>query len=110
MSFAPRSTPYSGFAELLKSQAFGPLGSARYVGYATDIHESGQLLLQIISDIMDVAKVETGRIHLAPDWVDAGHLMASVVRLIEPRAAAAGLSFEVSCPSAPCPGCGRMKD
>ena len=75
-----------GFAELLKCQSFGPLGSARYVGYATDIHESGQLLLQIISDIMDVAKVETGRIHLASDWVDAGHLMASVVRLIEPRA------------------------
>jgi signal transduction histidine kinase len=84
-----------GFAELLKSQAFGPLGSARYVGYATDIHESGRLLLQIISDIMDVAKVETGRIHLASDWVDAGRLLASVTRLIEPRAVSAGLSFEV---------------
>ena len=60
-----------GFAELLKNQSFGPLGSARYVGYAADIHDSGQLLLQIISDIMDVAKVETGRINLAPDWVDA---------------------------------------
>ena len=92
-----------GFAELLKSQSFGPLGSARYVGYATDIHESGQLLLQIISDIMDVAKVETGRIHLASDWVDAGHLMASVVRLIEPRAVAAGLSFEVALPEHPLP-------
>ena len=92
-----------GFAELLKNQSFGPLGSARYVGYATDIHESGQLLLQIISDIMDVAKVETGRIHLASDWVDAGHLMASVVRLIEPRAAAAGLSFEVALPERPLP-------
>ena len=50
---------------------------------------------------MDVAKVETGRIHLASDWVDAGHLMASVVRLIEPRAVAADLSFEVACPSTP---------
>jgi signal transduction histidine kinase len=92
-----------GFAELLKSQSFGPLGSARYVGYAADIHESGQLLLQIISDIMDVAKVETGRIHLASDWVDAGRLMASVVRLIEPRAASAGLSFEVALPEHPLP-------
>jgi signal transduction histidine kinase len=87
-----------GFAELLKNQSFGPLGSARYVGYAADIHDSGKLLLQIISDIMDVAKVETGRINLAHDWVDAGHLMASVTRLIEPRAVAAGLSFEVALP------------
>jgi signal transduction histidine kinase len=44
---------------------------------------------------MDVAKVETGRIHLASDWVDAGRLLASVTRLIEPRAVSAGLSFEV---------------
>jgi len=87
-----------GFAELLKNQSFGPLGSARYVGYAADIHDSGQLLLQIISDIMDVAKVETGRINLAHDWVDASHLLVSVGRLIEPRAAAAGLSFEVVLP------------
>jgi signal transduction histidine kinase len=50
-----------------------------------------------------VAKVETGRIHLASDWVDAGHLMASVVRLIEPRAVAAGLSFEVALPEHPMP-------
>jgi signal transduction histidine kinase len=92
-----------GFAELLQNQLFGPLGSPRYLGYAADIHESGKLLLQIISDIMDVAKVETGRIHLAPDWVDAEHLMASVVRLIEPRASAAGLSFEVSLPEHPLP-------
>jgi signal transduction histidine kinase len=42
-----------------------------------------------------VAKVETGHIHLASDWVDAGHLLASVTRLIEPRAVSAGLSFEV---------------
>jgi len=92
-----------GFAELLKSQAFGPLGSDRYVGYAGDIHDSGHLLLQIISDIMDVAKVETGRIHLASDWVDAGHLLASVTRLIEPRAVSAGLSFEVALPESPLP-------
>lgn len=92
-----------GFAELLKNQSFGPLGSARYVGYAADIHDSGQLLLQIISDIMDVAKVETGRINLAHDWVDAGHLLASVARLIEPRAAAACLSFEIVVPKRPLP-------
>jgi signal transduction histidine kinase len=92
-----------GFAELLKNQSFGPLGSARYVGYAADIHDSGQLLLQIISDIMDVAKVETGRINLAQDWVDADHLLASVARLIEPRAAAACLSFEVVVPKHPLP-------
>jgi len=92
-----------GFAELLKNQSFGPLGSARYVGYAADIHDSCKLLLQIISDIMDVAKVETGRTHLASDWVDTGHLMASVVRLIEPRAVAAGLNFEVVLPERPLP-------
>ena len=52
---------------------------------------------------MDVVKVETGRIHLASDWVDAGHLLASVTRLIEPRAVSAGLSFEVELPESPLP-------
>ncbi len=92
-----------GFSELLKNQTFGPLGSARYVGYASDIFDSGKLLLQIISDIMDVAKVETGRIHLAQDWVDADHLVSSVVRLIEPRAAAAGIAFETRVAQEPLP-------
>ncbi|UEM21520.1 HAMP domain-containing histidine kinase [Skermanella mucosa] len=92
-----------GFSELLKNQTFGPLGSARYVGYASDIFDSGKLLLQIISDIMDVAKVETGRIHLAQDWVDADHLVSSVVRLIEPRAAAAGIAFETRIMREPLP-------
>ncbi|UEM03009.1 HAMP domain-containing histidine kinase [Skermanella rosea] len=92
-----------GFSELLKNQTFGPLGSARYVGYASDIFDSGKLLLQIVSDIMDVAKVETGRIHLAHDWVDADHLVSSVVRLIEPRAAAAGIAFETRIARQPLP-------
>ncbi|EWY42874.1 hypothetical protein N825_02250 [Skermanella stibiiresistens SB22] len=96
-----------GFSELLQNQTFGPLGGpisgARYVGYATDIHDSGRLLLQIISDIMDVAKVETGRIHLAHDWVDTRQLLSSVVRLIEPRAAAADIAFEMVVSGEPLP-------
>src|SRR5688500_2265201 len=68
---------------------------------AADIHDSGALLLQIISDIVDVAKVETGRTQLSPDWVDSRRLLASVVRLIEPRAACAAIAFETV--PAPCP-------
>jgi two-component system cell cycle sensor histidine kinase PleC len=57
-------TPLSaiiGFSELIETQAMGPIGNTKYRDYATDIRESGQHLLGIINDILDMSKVESGK-------------------------------------------------
>ena len=57
-----------GFAEVIESEAFGPIGNARYRGYSHDIRESGQQLLSIINNILDLTRIEAGKadIQLGP--------------------------------------------
>jgi signal transduction histidine kinase len=75
-----------GFAEVIELETFGPIGP-RYREYATDIHGSGRHLLQVINDILDLAKVESGKMQLHEVRIDAAVLMQGCVRLIKPRAA-----------------------
>ena len=53
-----------GFSELIHRQTFGPLGSERYGEYAQDILDSGRHLLKLINDILDVSKMEAGKVEL----------------------------------------------
>ncbi len=53
-----------GFSEVMKDQHLGPMSNARYLGYATDIHASGRYLLGIINDILDLSKIEAGKMSL----------------------------------------------
>jgi two-component system, cell cycle sensor histidine kinase PleC len=53
-----------GFSELMQTQLFGALGSPRYVEYCRDIHHSGSYLLQVLSDILDMSRLEAGRLRL----------------------------------------------
>jgi signal transduction histidine kinase len=53
-----------GFSEVMKDQHLGPLNNARYLGYASDIHASGGYLLGIINDILDLSKIEAGKMSL----------------------------------------------
>ena len=53
-----------GFSEVMQTQMFGPMGSPQYLEYARDIHKSGQFLLDVISDILDMSKIEAGRMQL----------------------------------------------
>jgi PAS domain S-box-containing protein len=71
-----------GFAEILERELFGPLGDPRYVEFAADIHRSGRHLLEIISDILDLAKVEAGEMGLEEREVDVAELMRGAARLI----------------------------
>jgi signal transduction histidine kinase len=83
-----------GFAELIRAELHGPLGSARYVDYVSDIHESGSHLLGIINDILDLSKAEAGRMDLDEDAIDPVELIAAVCRLVRHRTEAAGLEIE----------------
>ncbi|MGD9538498.1 MAG: sensor histidine kinase [Alphaproteobacteria bacterium] len=84
-----------GFSDVLRHQMFGPL-SERYLGYATDIHTSGQHLLSIINDILDLAKIEAGRFDLHDNTeLSLKAACNEVTRMMHERAEAAGLRFDI---------------
>jgi two-component system, cell cycle sensor histidine kinase PleC len=82
-----------GFSEMIHSELYGSLGDQRYKAYAQDIHNSGDHLLSIINDILDLSKIEAGQSELNEDEVDLAQMIASIRRIMHERAAAAGISF-----------------
>jgi signal transduction histidine kinase len=81
-----------GFSEMLAMEVFGPLGSGRYRDYARDIHGSGKHLLALINDILDLSRLDAGRVDLAEDDVDAADLIATTLRMMQGQAAEADVS------------------
>mgnify|MGYP003669919399 CR=1 FL=1 len=81
-----------GFSSLLTEQSFGPL-SERYVGYAMDIHQSGQHLLSVINDILDLSKVEVGHVHVSREPVSPWAITEACFRLLRERADASNIAL-----------------
>ncbi|MCC7046113.1 MAG: PAS domain S-box protein [Alphaproteobacteria bacterium] len=77
-----------GFSKLIEMQALGPVGHARYAEYAHDIHDSGNLLLHMIDDVLDLAKMEAGKLALTEEVFDTGEMLAAALLVTEPLAAA----------------------
>ena len=75
-----------GFSEIMESGMFGPLGAERYNEYCSDIRSSGEYLLDVINDILDMAKIEAGRIRLDFEELDLDGLMAEAIRVVAARA------------------------
>jgi signal transduction histidine kinase len=75
-----------GFADMFVNQAFGPLGSDKYVEYSRDIHHSATYLQRLINDILDVSKAESGKVDLQEGLVDLGHLINSALRMVRDHA------------------------
>jgi two-component system cell cycle sensor histidine kinase PleC len=75
-----------GFSEIIAQECFGPVGSQRYRDYAGDIHASGVHLLSLINDLLDVAKIEAGRMDIAPHPLDPGHVFDIALKLISIKA------------------------
>ena len=76
-----------GFSEVMTNEFFGPIGTPKYIEYANDIRRSGQFLLDVINDILDMSKIEAGRIDLELEQVSFAALVDEVMRLVGPRAA-----------------------
>jgi two-component system, cell cycle sensor histidine kinase PleC len=76
-----------GFSEIMQSGMFGPLGSDRYEEYAKDIHQSGNYLLGVINDILDMSKIEAGRYSLEIEKIDLCPLIKEAVRVVAVPAA-----------------------
>ena len=75
-----------GFAEIIRDEAFGPVGEPRYAEYAGDIYTSGSHLLDIISDLLDLAKIEAGRLEIVREPLELWREVAGCLRLIRQRA------------------------
>ncbi|MBP6011906.1 MAG: HAMP domain-containing histidine kinase [Alphaproteobacteria bacterium] len=82
-----------GFSEVIAEESFGPQARERYQDYAKDIHSSGKHLLSLISDLLDVAKIEAGKLKLEGAWLDGPALIAQSLRLVEERAAGKGIGL-----------------
>ena len=87
-----------GFSEMLSLEALGPLGSPLYQNYAQDIHRSGKHLLSLISDILDISRLEAGKAELHEESVDVPTLVSDCLRMIEHQAEAGGLTLETELP------------
>ncbi|MEH6629673.1 MAG: PAS-domain containing protein [Halopseudomonas aestusnigri] len=87
-----------GFSELLKNEAFGPLGQERYRDYSADINNAGVHLLEVLNDVLDVSKLETGEIDLRECEIDLIDLMNSSYKMIVYRAESQNISFNLNLP------------
>jgi signal transduction histidine kinase len=85
-----------GFSEMLRQEFMGPLGSPKYVEYSADIHESGQHLLAIINDILDLAKAESGKLELAESAFDLNAQVEATMRMCQQKADESNLKLEFS--------------
>ena len=72
-----------GFSDTMMKEIFGPLGNTNYRGYATDIHESGQHLLELINDILDLSKIEAEKEELHEENLFIPDLIRSVRTLVK---------------------------
>jgi len=75
-----------GFSEIMESGMFGPLGAEKYTEYSRDIRESGEYLLDVINDILDMSKIEAGGIRLTPESVALEPVLADCLRVVSTRA------------------------
>ncbi len=82
-----------GFSEIMGAELFGPLGHPKYVEYARDVVASGQGLLELISDILDMSKIESGEIRLEPERLDLSAAAAEAIRMVNPRASEKGVKL-----------------
>ncbi len=87
-----------GFSEIIKTEMFGPVGTARYRDYAKDVHESGQHLLGLINDILDISKIEAGKLELVEEDVDVTEVINSCLRLVKEPAAKGGVKLITEVP------------
>ncbi len=84
-----------GFSQVLEREMFGPLGDPAYREYVADIRHSGEHLLDLISDILDLSKIEAGRTELAEERLDLDEVFESCVRLLAERAQSGGVAVAV---------------
>lgn len=88
-----------GFAQMIGGETWGPLGSPRYRGYADDIAASGAHLLGILDDLLDMSRVEAGKLRLEPERFDPAEAIDEAMRYIAASARTANVVLEAAVPA-----------
>ena len=89
-----------GFSEVQITEMFGPIGDARYLGYARDIHRSGNHLLELINDVLDFSKLDAYGLDLHEDTVDIVALIAELLQMLRGQSEKAHVPLHLSVGSA----------
>jgi PAS domain S-box-containing protein len=84
-----------GFSQVIGGEMLGPVGTAKYVGYARDILASGEHLLGLINDILDVSKLEAGKLDLVEEVIDPAKTIADLVQFAEAKARANDIAVTI---------------
>jgi len=85
-----------GFSEVLKTEMFGPLANDRYKEYAGIIHDSGNRLLGLINDLLDMAKLDAGKLEMHFGSVEVLKVIVDCVRGVEPLAKQSNVGISVA--------------
>ena len=84
-----------GFTDIMRDEMFGPIGNSRYREYITLIHNSGELLLDLIGDVLDMAKIEAGKLELNCETVCLSEVVNECARILSDRAKVSGVALKV---------------
>lgn len=87
-----------GFSDMMRHETVGRLGSDRYRDYAGSIHDSGRHLLELINDVLDVSKIDSGAMEISPEEVALHKVVHAAVRMVRDQAAARGLHLSLDLP------------
>ncbi len=83
----------NGFSEIMVNEMYGPMGDARYRDYARDILNSGQHLLALINDVLDMSKIEAGKMSLRIEPVSLEEIAEDALGLMRNRAESVGINL-----------------
>lgn len=83
-----------GFTEMMRNETFGPIGNEKYTEYLSDIHFSSRHLLDIINDVLDMSKIEAGKVDLIESEVDLNDTFKTVQMIMSERAHRASINLE----------------
>jgi len=75
-----------GFAEVMMEERFGPIGCERYKEYLKDVHTSGAHVLSLVNDLLDLSKIEAGKMELAPEELDVNAIIGESVSIMQTQA------------------------
>ncbi|MFT4097461.1 MAG: ATP-binding protein [Rhodoblastus sp.] len=89
-----------GFSEMMQAEVFGPLGSDKYADYSAHIKESGDYLLGVISDVLDMSRLDAGQVSIEPKPFDLAQSMQAAARRIQLAAAEKSIVLDARGPDA----------
>lgn len=82
-----------GFSEIMQEQIMGPIGSKKYMEYIEGIKHSGEHLLDLISDILDMSRIEAGKYDLDLEIIKISKVISGAIRMVDARAQDAGIKL-----------------